>query len=98
MKRKYVFATRKEWEAKAEELFGIYLEDWKFKCPKCGNIATGEEYKALGLMADTMYFECIGRYDKTHGCDWHANGLFDICTTEVGGTPVFDFAYEQANA
>ena len=41
--------TKEEWLAEGERLFGKYYEDWKFKCPRCGNVASGQEFKALGI-------------------------------------------------
>lgn len=90
--RKNIFKTVAEWRTEGINRFGEHFEDWKFKCPRCGRVNTGIEFKEVGAEPDAMYCECIGRYDKTKGCDWAAYGLFDICTTEVAGDPVFDFA------
>ena len=90
--RTHTFATRKEWMAEGKRRYGDALENWKFKCPRCGIVSTGAEFKASGAEPDAIYCECIGRYNKEKGCDWAAYGLFDICTTEVEGMPVFDFA------
>ena len=87
--------TKEEWLAEGERLFGEHIEDWKFKCPRCGNIASGQEFKDVGAESNSMYCECIGRYLKRKGCDWAAYGLFDICTVHVIGTPVFEFAEEN---
>lgn len=95
--RKFVFKTAEDWKAEGARRFGPNPEDWKFKCPACGRINTGQEFKDAGANPDSMYCECIGRHDKTKGCDWAAYGLFDICTTEVAGLPVFDFAEEETD-
>lgn len=84
--------TAEQWLAEGKHRFGEDFEDWKFVCPKCGNVASGMEFKALGADINVIYTECIGRYDKNKGCDWAAYGLFDICTVHVDGQPVFDFA------
>jgi hypothetical protein len=84
--------TLREWRTEGERLFGRFIEDWKFKCPKCGNIASGQEFKDAGADSNSIYCECIGRYVKGKGCDWAAYGLFDICTVHVDGHPVFEFA------
>ena len=81
-----------EWRTEGERLFGRFIEDWKFKCPRCGNIASGQEFKDAGADTNSIYCECIGRYVKGKGCDWAAYGLFDICTVHVDGLPVFEFA------
>ena len=84
--------TKDEWLAEAYRLFGSRYEDFRFRCPKCGNIASGKEFKYWGADANAMYCECIGRYNKKKGCNWAAYGLFDICTVHVDGLPVFEFA------
>ena len=86
--------TKDEWLVEGKRLFGKHIEEWKFKCPKCGNIASGQEFKDAGAESNSMYCECIGRYVKKKGCDWAAYGLFDICNVHVDGTPVFEFATE----
>lgn len=100
--RMHIYATAEEWRKEGERRFGKYPEDWKFKCPACGRINTGREFKNAGAQPNSMYCECIGRYTGKgaptkadgSGCNWAAYGLFDICTTEVEGRPVFDFAEE----
>lgn len=92
--RKHVFENVEEWREEGTRRFGPDPVNWKFKCPACGRVASGQELKDAGAELDDIYVHCIGRYDKTKGCDWAAYGLFDICTTEVNGMPVFDFAEE----
>lgn len=87
--------TKEEWLAEGTRLFGCHYEDWKFKCPACGNVASGHEFKSLGIEPNAMYCECIGRHTKGKGCDWAAYGLFDICTVHVDGHPVFEFSPDQ---
>lgn len=84
--------TRKEWLDEGERLFGASYANWKFKCPRCGNVASGQEFKDLNLDPNQMYRECIGRHVKGKGCDWAAYGLLDICKVHVDGQPVFEFA------
>ena len=84
--------TVEEWRAEGTRLFGKDPENWRFKCPSCGNIATGQEFKDAGQDPDSMYCECIGRHVKGKGCNWAAYGLFDICNVHVNGAPVFEFA------
>ena len=88
--------TREEWTAEGRRRFGDKYVDWRFVCPHCGNVASGHEFKAARAVP---YQECIGRYVETHGCDWAAYGLFDICTAEViengHSIPVFEFALTE---
>ena len=66
-----------EWQSLGEKLYGKNLKDWKFKCPACGKISSGREFKATGLSPDSMHSNCIGRYNnRATGCDWAAYGLF----------------------
>ena len=90
--------SRQEWLDKGTELFGDDYSAWKFVCPKCGNIASGEDFKNAGADVNDMYSCCIGRYTKDKGCDWAAFGLFDICSVHVDGIPVFDFATSKVVA
>lgn len=89
VKKEYTLSA---WLEEAEKRFGKKIEDWRFKCPRCGNVAAGAEFKKAGAEPNSIYCECIGRYVKDKGCDWAAYGLFDICTVHVDGQPVFDFA------
>lgn len=84
--------TQEEWRMEGRKRFGLDFENWKFKCPKCGNVASGAEFKEAGAETNAIYSECIGRYVSDKGCDWAAYGLFDICTVHVDDVPVFDFA------
>lgn len=93
--RKHVYKTAEEWREEGSRRFGLAPEGWKFVCPACGRVNTGQEFKDAGAEPKDMYQCCIGRFDKTKGCDWAAFGLFDICNTEVEGIPVFDFAEEE---
>lgn len=88
--------TKAEWMAEGKRLFSGDFTKWRFKCPKCGNVATGQEFKEIGQEPDAMCCECIGRHVKNKGCDWASYGLFDICSVHVDGLPVFEFApYEE---
>lgn len=92
MKAEY---TKEEWLAEGEKLFGNDYVNYKFKCPQCGNVASGQEFKDAGTSPSAMYCECIGRHVEGKGCDWAAYGLFDICKVHVDGQPVFEFAPEE---
>lgn len=95
--------TYEQWLAEGERLFGSLRDNmlrWRFKCPRCGNVATVQEFKDAGAKEpDHAVKNCIGRFRRDKGCDWAAYGLFDICTVHVDGMPVFEFApYEEDNA
>ena len=89
--------THAEWLNEGKRRFGEYVENYKFKCPKCGNVASGQEFKDAGCEPGAMAQECIGRYVKGKGCDWAAYGFFDICTlhiSDLDNAPVFEYADE----
>lgn len=84
--------TKSEWISEGIKRFGQDFSNWKFKCPHCGNVASGKEFRDLGVEdPNVMYLECIGNYDKTKGCDWKAYGFLNSCTVTVDDQPVFDF-------
>lgn len=76
-----------EWLQEGKQRFGEDFTNWKFKCPACGHVATGQEFKDLGAEPNDMYTVCIGRIngkgtdgmkgkDEGNGCNWAAFGLF----------------------
>ena len=94
------YSTVQEWWNEGEKLFGYDMENWKFICPKCGRINTGKEFVGLtDNWKNIMYQHCIGRYDKTKGCDWSANGFLPMdCDTviyEGRKVHVFHFANDK---
>ena len=36
--------TREEWLAEGQKLFGDDYTKYRFKCPKCGNVASGQDF------------------------------------------------------
>lgn len=98
--------TLKEWLNEGKERFGEDFAKWRFKCPACGHVNTGKEFKDLGIDLNSMYNECVGRHtgkgsprkDDSSGCDWAAYGLFGtlgkgrIVLNEGKESEVFDFA------
>lgn len=93
MRKEYKNYKRQEWPSIGKKLYGENLEDWKFRCPRCKNIASGGDFKILGVKnPNTIYRECIGRHRLDRGCDYASYGLIDICTAHVDGEAVFEFA------
>ncbi|MEV2908606.1 VVA0879 family protein [Paenibacillus larvae] len=91
-----------EWQAEAKRHFGEKGLDWKFVCPKCGNIQSGQDFINLGISAlspQDVYQECVGRHTDKAGCNWAAYGLLGtlgqgriVVTPEGNEVEVFDFA------
>ncbi len=93
--------TFEEWMKKGEELFGEDKKNWRFKCPACGNTQTIAEFIKLGLDKDKIlgifYYSCIGRWDKTQGCDYTTGGLFNISPIKIikDGQESYAFAFAE---
>lgn len=93
--------TLDEWQAEAKRRFGEKVLDWKFVCPRCGNIQSGRDFTNLGISAQSVYLECVGRHYIEVECSWAAYGLFGTLgkgriVVMPGGkeVEVFDFASE----
>lgn len=92
--------SRDAWLEKAKTLFGTDPLKWKFKCPSCGQIQSGQDFMDAGMekqkAMQLVYQECIGRHTKDRGCDWAVYGLLSIHEVEVEyekiRTPIFNFA------
>ena len=72
-----------DYVAEAVKRFGSDPADWKFVCPACGRVNSGKEFKEAGCEPNDMWQNCIGRYDKSKGCNWAAYGLFDVCKVHI---------------
>lgn len=90
--------TLKEWKEKAESLFGNDVKKWKFKCPKCGQVQSLQDFidAKIEKPETKFYFSCIGRWVTGIGCDWTLGGLLRIHKIEVTNEdgeniPVFEF-------
>lgn len=77
-----------EWMSEGKAKFGEDFANWKFKCPACGHVASGQNFKDLHGEPNDMYQVCIGRINgkgmrgfdskkmtNENGCDWAAFGL-----------------------
>ena len=92
--------TLAEWRAEGEKRFGPEVKEWKFKCPRCGNVQTARDFLELMTEEETMtcfYFSCIGRWKEGTGCNWTLGGLFSIhklvvVAEDAKRLPVFEFA------
>lgn len=89
--------TIQEWKADGSSLFGSNPKKWKFICPSCGHVQSGEEFEKLENCNDwqDVYTKCIGRFFDGEGCNWAAFGLFRTLgkgRKVDGKTEVFDFA------
>ncbi len=90
-----------DWLKEAEANFGKDKLQWKFKCPHCGNVQSGQDFEDIGVKEwnGIVQFNCIGRYVKGKGCNWSLGGLFQIHRTVVVKEfklhPVFEMALPQ---
>jgi hypothetical protein len=93
-----------DWLAEAKRSFGEPSAKWKFQCPMCGHIQSGEDFIAAGIedYNTKVFFSCIGRWTNTdknakNPCNWTLGGLFQFHKAEVideegKARPVFEFA------
>lgn len=87
-----------DWISELKIRFGEDSKKWAFKCSSCGNIQTAQDFidNGLGEHKDNVYFNCIGRYIKSKGCDWSLGGLLKINKVSIIKDakifPVFEMA------
>ena len=88
-----------DWKAKAAKLYGDDAKQWRFKCPSCGEVQTGQEFidNNVDDPIGKFYFSCTGRWVDGRGCNWTLGGLFQIHNVEVvneegEAVPVMEFA------
>lgn len=92
--------TYREWCNEAAKLFGPKGDDWRFKCPVCGHVASVKEWKAAGA-ENAAAFSCLGRWVKGVGCDYAGGGLFKlnpvrVITNDGNEHQMFEFAAAAA--
>lgn len=99
--------THQEWINRGRELFGENIKRWKFVCPICRNVASGEDFFKLGIDFNFAYQHCIGRHQANSysamelkeglkPCDYAAYGLFQLAPVRVliNGEWEHAFAFE----
>lgn len=63
--------------------------DVTFQCPRCKTLQSSNDLIKAGAgknaieVAKYLGFSCIGRFDKSKGCDWTLGGLLQIHELEV---------------
>lgn len=68
---------------------GVPLVDATFQCPRCKTLQSANDLiiagvgKNLDEVEKYLAFSCVGRWDKSQGCDWTLGGLFQIHELEV---------------
>ena len=88
--------TLREWRAEGERRFGSDPNNWKFRCPSCGNVQTIRDFEGLDLgqtkAEDVVYFSCIGRWNGSGDvemcsgkspCNYTIGGLFVLSETQI---------------
>lgn len=80
--------------AEATRRFGPDSMVWPFVCPICTTVATGCDFRRLGVSARLAGQSCIGRTSmepeavRARGCDYTAGGLITAPWTVVFGANV----------
>lgn len=99
--------TEKEWIKQGLSLFGNSLATWKFICPSCKTVQSGQDFLDLKLSKDEVRgclgFSCIGRFTKNKGCTWTLGGFLQVQEVEVIAEngekyPRFQFSESQKEA
>jgi hypothetical protein len=82
--------TKAQWLAMGTAIYGPDTDQWKFRCPICGNVAAIGDYRQFkdkGATPDSAATECLGRYKggrsafyerEGQPCDYASWGLFRI--------------------
>ncbi len=83
--------ANEEWITEAQRRYGPRARNWRFRCPSCGHVQSGEDFIALGMTreeaAKRFAFSCIGRWmpecqDAFTGgpgpCNYAGGGLIRI--------------------
>lgn len=101
------------WLARGRALFGPDWRQWRFVCPSCGHVQSGEDF--LPFMGEeaarsVVGYACIGRYDGVHGavpmwsepgpCNYSNGGLLCIADVYVihQGARIPVFAFDEREA
>ena len=80
-KKKY--ETVEEWRAEDKRLFGGDFMKWSIECPRCGNVATVQEFKDAGAKGpDAACTCCIGKFIYV---DVDGQPRFEFAPNENGG-------------
>ncbi len=103
--------THEEWRNEGIRRFGPDPRYWKFVCPGCGHVQSGDDFIAAGIKdsSNKVYQECIGRYtggkswakmgkNERGPCDYAAFGLLCIAPVRVtlsDGSTVASFAFAE---
>jgi hypothetical protein len=100
--------TYDEWVVEGTRRFGADRMQWRFVCPSCGYVASGQDWKDAGAPEGAIGYSCVGRYtgsekklfDRSGGpCDYAGGGLIGLnpVRVAVGGKAydVFAFAGEE---
>ena len=101
--------TKDEWIAEGTRLFGDDMTQWKFVCPNCGGVQTGQDFRDRGIEPKgKVYFSCIGRFysygetgtisNPVSPCDYTLGGLVVFSSKFVEGSPVFEYYTEDKPA
>ena len=68
---------------------GVPREQLTFECPSCKTLQCAQDLIDAGAGKDFdevekyLGYSCIGRFDKTNGCDWTLGGFLQIHELEV---------------
>ena len=96
--------THEEWFAEGRRRFGPRIENWRWECPVCKHVASGQDWKDAGAPEGAIAFSCVGRWlpgsrDALAGegpgpCNYIGGGLFALNPVVIddGRVAVFEWA------
>lgn len=82
--------SAEDWLAEGVVKFGSQREKWRFQCPVCQGIQSGEDfilYRGMGAQTSTSYQQCIGRFNG-HKDDESLPGCLFSVSTQPENAPV----------
>lgn len=71
-----------DWRRILTEKFGD-ARNWRFVCPICGHTQSVQDFIDAGADANSVYFNCIGRYKSGVGCNYTLGGLIKSSNTAI---------------
>ena len=93
--------TEQQWVLEGCEKYGVWIQNWRFRCPCCGRISTASEFRAAGLDVEEAAQFCLGNFRKgKNGCNYatmrtfssHNEGCRLIKFEDGRRLAVFDYA------
>lgn len=90
--------SRYSWAERGKSLFGKNVLNWRFRCPACNGVQTGNEFKqffSLGAAPQMSYTKCLSHY-AGGGCLFEAEtGHDDLIQMKENGVTILSFPFDE---